>query len=341
MKKRILSILLVFLLGITLCSCVDDDSGGETLSDVTSDNVPDTAPSVPDNGAPPSPDMPVSASGESVSVVVLGDSIARGYGLKEVEKSRFSAVLGDKLKSDYKNVTVSNHGVDGMTGAELVAFLSMNAPSELESCDYVLISIGGNNVLGSLPSVLGLDILDIEKNKTLMADYTAYLTATDDETREKYSHAPVQIKALMEKMNDRSESDEFENLVVSAANDLRNEIPAIISAVRSKNPDAKIIFQTIYNPYNNLKIEITGIPETVDLDSFGERSVSGMNNVIKELSESKGYTVADVWTAFDSLALRPVNADWDLMKHTVEYDPHPNEFGHSVIADVYYEMIKK
>jgi hypothetical protein len=174
-----------------------------------------------------------------------------------------------------------------------------------------------------------------------MADYTAYLTAKDDETRNKYSYAPVQIKALMETMNEKSKSDEFENLVVSAANDLRNEIPAIISAIRSKNPDAKIIFQTIYNPYNNLKIEITGMPETVDLDSFGERSVSGMNDVIKELSESKGYTVADVWTAFDVLALRPVNADWDLMKQTVEYDPHPNEFGHSVIADVYYEIIKK
>lgn len=341
MTKRILSIFLVLLLGITLCACTDDDSGGETLSDVTSDSVPNTNPSVPDNGAPPSPDMPASAGGDSISVLVLGDSIARGYGLKEVEKSRFSAVLGDKLKNDYKNVTVSNYGVDGMTGADLVAFLSTNPPAELNDCDYVLISIGGNNVLGSLPSVLGLDILDIEKNKTLMSDYTAFITAIDEETKNKYSHAPVQIKALMDQMNERADSDEFENLVVSAANDLRNEIPAVISAIRSKNPDAKIIFQTIYNPYNNLKIEITGIPETVDLDSFGERSVSGMNNVIKELSESKGYTVADVWTAFDILALRPVNADWDLMKQTVEYDPHPNEFGHSVIADVYYGIIKK
>ena len=167
-----------------------------------------------------------------------------------------------------------------------------------------------------------------------------YLSATDEATKKQYEASFLQVQTLMNTMNTKAESEEFENLIVSAANDLRNEIPAIVSAVNAKNPNAKIIIQTIYNPYNNMKIEFPQIA-TVDLEAIGERSVAGMNEVIKELSSANGYTVADVWTSFEGLSLKAVNADWDLMKQVIEYDPHPNEFGHAVIADVYYGLIKE
>lgn len=336
MKRRILALLLLGAFGVTMFSCADDGKASESPSDVASENVSDESKA---------PSASSEAEGDSdkensISVVVLGDSIARGCALKEVEKSRFSALLGDKLKNNYENVSIVNYGVDGMTGAELVARLSTNPPAELADCDYVLISIGGNNVLGSLPYVLGLDILDNEKNKTLFADYGMYLAAPDAETKKKYQYASEQIQLLIKTMNQKSSSSDFENLVVSAATDLRNEIPAIVSAVKSNNPNAKVIFQTIYNPYNNLKIAVPDSVETVDLEAIGERSVKGMNNVINELAESKGYTVADVYTSFEGLSLRPVNASWDLVAQAVEFDPHPNEFGHSVISDLYYEIMR-
>ena len=84
---------------------------------------------------------PVPETEGSISIVVLGDSIARGYGLENVETQRFSSLLEEDLKTVYKDVSVVNYGVDGQTGAELLSVLQNSPPAELNNCDCVIISI--------------------------------------------------------------------------------------------------------------------------------------------------------------------------------------------------------
>ncbi|MBQ6554642.1 MAG: hypothetical protein IJL89_05365, partial [Firmicutes bacterium] len=58
--------------------------------------------------------VPASADDLSYDYIALGDSIARGYGLKTPKTSAYPAQFATA-----KSLTCANYGVDGMTADEL------------------------------------------------------------------------------------------------------------------------------------------------------------------------------------------------------------------------------
>ena len=272
----------------------------------------------------------------SISVVVLGDSIARGYGLADYERERYSALLSEMLKERYEKVGIANYGIDGQTGRELADSLAADPPAELAGADAVIISIGGNNVLTRLGELFaGADIFN-ENTANTLKDYFSNMLATDSVGKSKFEAAAVRINELLKKADAAFNGEEFKALIADAANKLREELPAIVSAV--KNAGAKrVLVQTIYNPYYDIVVNLRGVETKLDLAKRGEQSVSELNKVISGLASDNGYEVVEIHDAFSASLEKLTNAGIDFASAATGMlnfgvDPHPNAEGHKLIA---------
>ncbi len=348
MKKRFFILSLAVLLGFTATACTPDgNSSTPTNNNNSSENPNESYAGVSDDAPPPAPDQPVinvsdvSEPEGEISVVVLGDSIARGYGLSNVEKQRFSAVLAEKLANDYAEVTIANYGVDGLTGAELVEFLKTDMPQEIAECDCVLVSIGGNNILGVLTEMSGVAELLSGIDTQIITDYISYITATEEIEKSKYEAVLNTLDTLLGTVNGVFTSETFAQKVVEAGEKLQNEIPEIVSLIREQNPDAKIVIQTVFNPYKNVNISLPYVESKVELASHGNAAVAALNTAIESLADGEGYTVLPIYDIFEASAKKAINATFSLLTMQINVDPHPNATGHQLIAESYYNLIKE
>lgn len=342
--NRIISALLSFVLMLSFASCGGDlynDSVEDTVSLSESSQADMTVGAIPSAvvSGNASEDDTEAVTGDKISIVVLGDSIARGYGLENVETERFSSVLGEKLKLRYKEVIIDNFGVDGQTGSGLATSLKNGAPDELKECDVVIISIGGNNVLGSLTEFSGALEPFRDVPTEVFTDYFFYLFPPEGKDKSDYRYAADAINALFKAVNDVFNSEAYKNRMEKCAEEIKEEIPDIIAQIRKVNPDARILFQTIYNPYKNLNLSLIGIEEKLSLGVYGKESVSLVNQEITGLAEANGYEVAPVFERFEESGLPLVNAGFSIATMKFSLDPHPNAYGHAYIAGIYYDLL--
>lgn len=353
--KRLFSLFILLFVAFSLFSCgafsdiinsVADDSTSDPVNDEDTDEITESSMDNSVSDKPAMSDKIPNESSEitpepkgSVSVVVLGDSIARGYGLENVDAQRFSSLLAEELETVYADVSVANYGVDGQTGAELLASLKENEIDKLDNCDHVIVSIGGNNILQVLTSLSPLlnDIGDVDP--AVFKDYFLYLFAKDEQTKEKYSYSCKTINDIFKKVNAAFESAEFNALIDNAEKTLSDEIPLIVSEIKRINPNAKIYIQTVYNPYLNVNVTLEGVEEKLDLSFYGEKAVAKLNLPIASLAEENGYTVAPVWERFGRSKKPLTNAGFDISNTRFSVDPHPNSYGHIVIADIYFKLL--
>lgn len=330
MKRLFAFLLFAALLPLSFVSCGSEDnsvSGGSNIPTMGDISVTEDSSALSEE-----PDR-------SISVVVLGDSIARGYGLENVQSQRFSSLLAESLKNVYAEVEVANYGVDGMTGAELLESLKSSPAAELTDCDSVIISIGGNNILGRLQSfdTILSALSDIDPNA--FSDYFKYLMETDAAKKDKLSYACGIIGDAFKAVNAAFSSETFENIIIEAGKDLAEEIPAIVSEIKKINPAAKIYIQTIYNPYNGVNVVLQDIGEKLDLSSPGKRAVTTLNAPIEALAKTNGYTVVPVFEEFEKSDKTLLNAGFELAKAKFSVDPHPNARGHELMAEIYFKLL--
>jgi len=355
MKKFIALMLSVMLFPTALFSCGGDEevSGGESSAvseapeSEASSNLSDV-PVMGDSVSEITSDITSDITSEldssdvlegSISIVVLGDSIARGYGLENVEAERFSSLLSEKLKKNYGEVSVANYGVDGRTGRELLESIKTDPAPELKDCDYVIISIGGNNILQALKNLENIVGMAENFDPIVFVDYFKYLFAEDAETKKKFEYTLEIINTAFGDMNEAFESEQFESIIETAGKNLEKEIPEIVNEIKKINPDVKIYIQTVYNPYDGITVSLNNIEETLDLAYHGERAVAKLNAPIESLADECGYTVVPIWRAFDESAKTLTNAGFEIMKGQFSVDPHPNSKGHAYIAEIYYTLL--
>ena len=286
-----------------------------------------------------SSELAVISRPESISVVVLGDSIARGASLDNPENERYSALLAEKLKNDYKTVDIKNYGIDGQTGEELLESIK-TAPAEgLADCDYIIVSIGGNNILQFLTTLEGAEEFMAGISPEIFANYFRYIIAETEEEKQSLAYTCEAISKAFGTLNTTYASEQFELLIDSASKKLETEIPQIVAELKKINPNAEILIQTIYNPYRDMVVTLTDVPEILDMDANGESAVSKLNVPIRALADENGYTVIDVYAAFEESIKTLTYAGLDISKASFSLDPHPNEKGHELIAEVYYNYL--
>lgn len=237
---------------------------------------------------------------ETMIYVALGDSLTHGYGLADKQKDRFSAVIAEKLRADGYICSEFNYGVDGLTSDGLLEMLNAGQCSMTGRADLITIDIGANDVLHTA---------------SMLAAYAMYDMAAPE--------------------------DEYESIQTELDNSLdqyRSNFETLIDNIKRKNPDARIICATIYNPYKNLDMTIQAPDGEVSLSEYTDTVVTRLNNVMKEVAADKGIEVADSYTAFELTNKTVLNAKNDATGTNM--DIHPNKDGYALMAEAFYQVIK-
>lgn len=257
-----------------------------------------------------------SATKVQETYAAIGDSITSGYGLESFQNNdinnknstyNFVTKLGKKL-----GMKTLNFGIEGIDTTMLLKAISnpstneeKNTVSQMAKADLITLSIGGNNVfiplLNSINDRIGNGKNIFSANATELQNALIGLIFNGDE---------------MDKLK-KNIANGADIFVGNAKLNKTGDFSKIIDTIKKLNPRAKIIVQTIYNPYN-----------LIMSDSIGT-AINRMNaEIIKGSDNGKNYKVADVYSAFfkAKAGTQLVNADTGK-----SFDPHPTRKGHEVI----------
>ncbi|MCA0971254.1 GDSL-type esterase/lipase family protein [Halobacillus litoralis] len=111
--------------------------------------------------------QPMLVQAEEKKLVAIGDSIPYGYHLPDPEQQSFPALI-----SKDKGWHLTNLSKPGITSEELLAKLN-NDPQVIHSvqeADYIILYIGGNDLLNLLKENKDLDQLDVGEVKGVITD---------------------------------------------------------------------------------------------------------------------------------------------------------------------------
>lgn len=206
-------------------------------------------------------------------MLFLGDSISAGYGLDGYSRDdlyicrSYANILADKYKKELADEcghTMVNRSVSGATSSDLLRLISSGElDSDLADCDAVVVSIGGNDLLG------------------LIFDVFNRLGYSPDSGNFNYKKIDIFGAAdALTSMN--AEADE-------ALAGFETNLPQIAESLSSRT-DAKLYIQTLYDPleyYSN-------IPKVAD---FSAGKIGRFNDIVRAQSPDR-YTVVDVASAF-------------------------------------------
>lgn len=252
---------------------------------------------------------PAAYAEESPELVVLGDSIASGYGLDGYTAGdNYSAEdsFANRLGADFGGY--SNFARDGRTSGELLTALSdEDISAALSTADTVVISIGGNDFLQPMMSAVQNAVMSDPDLLTALQSGTVPDLTDDDQMQ-------LMMK-LMETMIDAADA------VDTAATG--DNISGILSGISELNSDCRIMILTVYDPFEN-------VPGMEMLDVTAREKLAGLNAEISGAAGEYGAEVVDVHSAFAGHAAEYTNI--------TAMDIHPNKSGHGVIYSLLSDL---
>lgn len=267
------------------------------------------------------------AASEKALYVALGDSITSGYGLASFTnndvRNRNSLDNYVTRLGKAQGIKTINLGIEGIDSTAFLKSISNPVTKDqktevarIKEASLISLTIGGNNIfipllnsvndgIGNGKNIFNADASDIQK--------AVFSLLFNQDALEK-------LKANV------SQGAE----VFSGNEKLHNsgDFKKIINTLKTLNPKAKIIVQTIYNPFDFI------LPDTIN------KAILSMNTeIIKASDNGKNYQVADVYSAFAKAGkdIQLINA-----QSGKSFDPHPTKKGHEVIYTLmFYEVNRK
>lgn len=235
------------------------------------------------------------------NLVVLGDSIASGYGLEDYTAgNNYSAPLsfGNLLGAEYESYR--NYAVDGRNSEQLLYALENptdDMAAALAEADRVVISIGGNDFLKPMLSAV---------KSAAMGDYELWSAILSGELSPEMvgGYTNDVLSAALEAAKNVDISVTAENIEKCAA------------AVRGINPRAEIVVLTVYDPFSG----------SVLLSAASDIAYERLHELNGRIAEIDGIAVCDVYSAFDGSAAEFTNIN--------RLDIHPNAEGHYKIFEL-------
>lgn len=273
------------------------------------------------------------------NLVILGDSISSGYGLDEGEYN-YGEILGEYLDYD-----TENFAVPGLTTAGLIAKLSeQEVKNAVSNADMIVISIGGNDFISTARELFEEkygQIVDITDLNSIFAMFESDV-----------------LKALS------TLSNLYTTKFPQACDTAIANIEQISSTIYSLNPDAEVVFQNIYDPF---QIDEERYNKYILADATYKNGYNGLKRAVYyNINATKTYEgnypvsfnvrindavgnahVADICNAFtadevrdDDLTLPYGNVSYftDVFD-TYDRDFHPNQKGHLEIASAILEEL--
>lgn len=246
------------------------------------------------------------------SLLVLGDSISTGYGLLP-DADRQLQSYGNQLADAFSlsGDAYHNAAVNGATSADLLALLPSIEP-RVKAADTIVISIGGNDVLGKMLNLLQ------------QATATTSLTAAIDALQ------TVDMTIIGDSFSTDAVHEEFD----TALQVFGQNIEKIIALLEQMNPHAQVVFLTQYDPLNGADRFFTpstttepDLPSTDGASSllaFTEQVITGLNATLTHaVANSTICSAVDVYAAF--------YGQGGTLTRIYEADIHPNQAGHDKI----------
>lgn len=262
-------------------------------------------------------------------IVYLGDSIAEGIlgasplGLRH--EYAYANVIG--RRNDF---TYYNHSVSGHLTKDLRAILE-NEDLDYDRARGLLLHVSEADIIHI--SILGNDVLQDRMDGAFETEpvtmHNIILEAAEDE-----------YTSIDRVLNGDTVGG------VTTAGSVEN-IKAIVDALRRLNPDALIIFQSVYNPIMDVDtplikqgtrdaLEAAGFEITLDsLHRLGDLLIERLNSALDAVLAMDGYAdafvIADGHAAFNAVYA----ADPSRAKDLIYPDGiHPSNEGHAVLADL-------
>ena len=252
---------------------------------------------------------PVSGTGDTLRLVSLGDSIARGYGClpEEAYGYRLYEDISAFLPAGSFSVEFQNCGTDGDTTADLLEKLRTDTAlmEAVGRADILTVSIGGNDLIHQLDSVRSaLHPAGGMSFTALLALLAGIQTAFSDSLAE-------------------------ETFQTSCAN-----MDSVFDRLEELAPGAILLLTTIPNPSRD---------ETVG--PFVERYLRRYNEHIRNKCgrQEPRLFIADSSLVFESYTgtepLTFANFDWT-NPETLSFDPHPTPLGQALMAEAHMPLIE-
>lgn len=233
---------------------------------------------------------PVCRAEQEITLVSLGDSIARGYGCQPEEAygSLLADYIGGLVMPAPFQVRYVNYGTDGDTAADLLEKLTgrEDVRASVRAADILTISVGGNDLIHQLSDLMPA------QGDSVIGNVAKLLTA------------------LGQGLSESRSLEVFQQF--------RNDMEAILQLLDTLSPHALVILTTIPNPTSDAAVGPL-------IDRYLER----FNDYIRSgCGRTRGIipAVADCSRAFASYtgeeALTFAHIDWSDLR-TLSLDPHP------------------
>ena len=280
--------------------------------------------------------------GEGKKLVVLGDSVAAGYGLLSKE-CNYGQICADYLGGSVENYAHSGDETDNLL--DVISNFSDEQNTSVSNADIIIISIGGNDLMQGFAK----EFLKYAVTKDLLTEQYSDLTTEAIDAMDKINLTSLtdgfidedKLKALAKSdpINFISKLNVMGNTVNSSviqASVIPN-IQKAVNQIKEKNPDARIIVQTIYNP---LQFE-QGYFESKGKSTDYVKAIDNVRRVFKnilttfstQLGTVEGIEIADIYTDFSSKDENSAEYAWYFTNmQTDNPDIHPSQKGHLAIA---------
>jgi lysophospholipase L1-like esterase len=206
------------------------------------------------------------------SYVALGDSIAYGYGLSDIEAQSYTNLVASGLGTN-----LINYAVNGMTSDGLLTALEnlgegTTGRTRLQNASLITVSIGSNDLLSKLSGVWN------KMPQSEKADAGVYA-------------------ALEASLTSEEKLAEF----ASGVESYRQNLPKIYAALRGLNKSAQIIMTEFYNPYYGVMLG------AFDFGALSDKFIVQMNELLHAGQTDMDYEIAPVYDAFNKPALTNVD----------------------------------
>lgn len=262
-------------------------------------------------------------------IVYLGDSIAEGIlgasplGLRH--EYAYANVIGRR-----NDLTYYNHSVSGHLTKDLRAILE-NTDIDYDKARGLLLHVSEADIIHI--SILGNDVLQDRMDGAFETEPVTMHNIILEAAKDEYT-------SIDRVLNGDTVGG------VTTAGSVEN-IKAIVDALRRLNPDALIIFQSVYNPIMDVDtplikqgtrdaLEAAGFEITLDsLHLLGDLLIERLNSALDAVLAMDGYAdafvIADGHAAFNAVYA----ADPSRAKDLIYPDGiHPSNEGHAVLADL-------
>lgn len=253
-----------------------------------------------------------------LNLVVIGDSIAKGYGSEETSGG-FGALLGQKLDAN-----VTNLGVVGLDSSGLLARLdSEKFQTAIKEADVICVSIGSNDLLKPFLSTFAASVGTSGEEKELFAKIQRQLQTT---SKNNVLQAANMLSTAMKTLTGNKE-------LQKSCDAFPANFDQIISQINDLNAEAVIYVNNIYNPYYGVAYEFNGV-SVFNVQQLCEDYIQRVNKAFD--SQSQAYTLMDMYSVFRQTGLTHVSPGSLFDLGSINFDPHPNDAGYQMMADYIY-----